>query len=142
LDTNVVSEWTKPRPDANCREFLNTARKSSLWVSSVSRIELKRGVYTMPQSARKLALASWLENDFFDTFQGRVLSVDDSSLYAALDLVEIANRKRLNPRVADTLIAGVAVARGLIIATRNIRDFKPLGIAVFNPFTGEQFNGA
>lgn len=140
LDTNVVSEWVKPKPDLRVMEFLRSHPKNSLWISSVTLAELKRGIGSLNQSTRKLALAGWLQNEFLQVFSGQILYLDDSALEAVLELVDIGNKRRFAPRIADTLIAATAIARGLTVVTRNVRDFHQLGVPVLNPFTGESFN--
>ena len=142
LDTNIVSEWTKPRPDRAVGDFLKSHLRSEIWVSAVTLAELKRGVDALEPSPRRLTLAGWLKNDFMTMFHGQILYMDDFAIEALLELVDLGDRKRFAPNVVDVIIAATAIARNFIIVTRNVKDFKKLGVPVLNPFTGERFNGA
>ena len=142
LDTNIVSEWIKLKQDRRVANFLTGEPKASIYMSQMTIAELKRGINSLPDSSLKSRLAGWLEATLIPDFATRILAVDEAVLEAALILADVVKKKQRQITVADALIAATAAAHDLTIVTRNIKDFKPLDVPLFNPFTGERFNGA
>jgi toxin FitB len=142
LDTNIVSEWIKPKQDRRVADFLSGELKTAIYMSQMTIVELKRGIHGLPDSALKSRLAGWLETTLIPDFATRILAVDEAVLDAALILVDVVKKKQRQIAVADALIAATAAAHNLTIVTRNVKDFKLLDVPLFNPFTGERFNGA
>jgi toxin FitB len=130
LDTNVLSETRKKRPDERVLAFLAKVNPTSLYLSCLSVGELKKGVALKMKSdplAAK-AIAGWvdgLETNFAD----RILSVDTAS--AKLWGEWSAQRPR---PVVDTLLAATAVAHDLVLVTRNESDVQDLPVKVLNPW--------
>ena len=134
LDTNVVSEPTKEVRDPRVMAFLNepTAR---LWLPSVVVHEMEYGVQRLPQGQRRNRLRGMVDG-IVAAYGNRVLPLErDGAEWAALFRVEADRAGRLL-RISDALIAGIAKANGLTIATRNVRDFGGLDVEVFNPWEG------
>ena len=142
LDTNVVSEWTKPKPNLKVANFLVAAKKSELFTSSVTIAEIRFGIASLEASPRKLALSAWLDQELTVYFDNRLLQITEKELIATFEVVNTANRKRQSVTVADALIAGIANHHKLALVTRNTKDFIAFGIPKLNPWTGERFNGA
>jgi toxin FitB len=140
LDTNIISELAKPRPDKKVVSFI--AAEKLFWVSVVSLAELERGITAMAHSEKKIALLRWFAQDLRALFSNKIANVDQRVINALLDLGDFTRTRRFSPDAADALIAATALANKLTVATRNIRDFKNLGVRTFNPFTGERCNGA
>lgn len=129
LDTNVVSELRKPRPHGAVVAWLQSVDDAQLFLSAVTLGEIQAGIeLTREQDAAKAEeLEAWLELV--------------ASAYNVLPMDANAFRRwaRLMHRQSDTLyedamIAATAQAHGLTVVTRNVADFKALGVAVFNPF--------
>ncbi len=129
LDTNVVSELRKPRPHGAVVAWLQSVDDAHLFLSAVTLGEIQAGIeLTREQDAAKAEeLEAWLELV--------------ASAYNVLPMDANAFRRwaRLMHRQSDTLyedamIAATAQAHGLTVVTRNVADFKALGVAVFNPF--------
>lgn len=142
LDTNVVSEWTKPNPNSKVVRFLIAAKKSELFTSSVTIAEIRFGIASLEASPRKSALSAWLDQELIAYFDNRFLQITESELISTFNVVDVANRKRQTVTVADALIAGIASYHKLAVVTRNTKDFIAFGIPTLNPWTGERFNGA
>jgi toxin FitB len=142
IDTNIVSEWIKPKQDRRVVAFLSGEPKASIFMSQMTVAELNRGIYGLPNSTLKSRLSGWLEATLIPDFGSRILSVDEAVLEATLVLADVAKKKQRQVAVADVIIAATAAAHNLIVVTRNIKDFKPLDVPLLNPFTGERFNGA
>lgn len=138
LDTNVVSELRKVRAgkaDRNVAAWADRVAASCLFLSAISVLELETGVLLAERRdpAQGTVLRAWLESRVLPAFEGRILAVD----------VAVAQRcARLHvpdPRAErDALIAATALIHGLTVATRNVDDFKPTGVAIFNPWDAQR----
>lgn len=135
LDTNVLSEVTKPRPDIRVLEWLDGLDEDRAFISVVSIAEIRRGVALMDNGRKRDALAEWLAQDLPQRFERRVIPVDEPVALAWGDLMGAAKRSGRGMSSMDGLIAATAIARQLTLATRNIKDFEGLGIELFDPWT-------
>jgi predicted nucleic acid-binding protein len=138
LDTNVISEPLKSMPEPKVMAWLDDQADETLFITAISRAELRFGVLKLPDGKRKNALATQIEQ-VLDLFKKRTLDFDSA---AADKLAEIAARceKAGKPAVApDAYIAACAAARGFAVATRNGRHFEPTGVRVINPWKQASF---
>ena len=136
LDTTVVSELMRLSPAPAVEAWVAGRPASSLFFSAVGEAELRYGVAIMPAGRRRDRLAAEIEAMLRDDFEGRVLPFDS---HAASAYAEIAAARRAAGRPvpqADCQIAAIARARGMAVATRNVRHFEDMGIEVFNPWVG------
>lgn len=129
VDTNVLSELPRPRPDPRVLSWLQG--QSAIAISVVSVEELVFGVARAP-AARRPTLNRWLDSVLDAAAQ--ILDVTAGVARAAGELR--ASREAAGRRVAqaDMLIAATAVIHGLTLATRNVRDFADCGVALVDPF--------
>ena len=97
--------------------------------------ELKRGIALMDDGRRRDALAAWLAEDLPARFVGRVLPIDLAIAERWGDLMARARQSGFALSVMDGFFAATALAQELVLATRNTKDFAPLGVPVFNPWT-------
>ncbi len=134
LDTNVVSEWTRPRPHPAVVAFLASTDEETLFLSVITLAELRRGVDRLPAGRRRAALSEWLENDLPHRFGQRILGVDRDVADAWGQIMARAERSGRTPGVMDVWIAAIAETRDLTVVTRNVADFTPLLERVFNPW--------
>lgn len=133
LDTNVLSEPLKTAPSPKVMEWLDRQNAETLFITAISRAELRFGVLRLPDGKRKDALAIQIER-VLDLFKGRSLDFDAD---AADKLAEIAAHceKMGRPAVApDGYIAACAAARGFAVATRNVEHFEHTGVRVIDPW--------
>ena len=136
LDTNVVSELVARHPDPNVVSWVDRQDPEAVFLSVVTIGELHRGIQKLPDSSRKKKLASWLTAGLLVRFGDRILPLDTPVMMTWGSLVariEAAGRKI---PAMDSLLAATAAHHGLPLATRNVRDFKPAGISVVNPWEG------
>lgn len=130
LDTNVLSETRKKKPDERALSFLSSVESSSLYISVLTIGELRKGIAlkkrTDPDSARKLS--AWVDG-LESGFSERILAID--SVIASLWGEWSARRSR---PVIDTLLAATAAAHGLTFVTRNTSDVRDLKVKLFNPW--------
>ena len=131
LDTNVVSELTRDRPDSRVIAFLSG--QPDLWLSALVLHELEFGLDRLPPGARREALRAVL-TAFVAEYEDRILPLDR---IAATWAARFRAERHCFGRVldlGDALIAGTARAHELSLATRNVRDFERLDIEVTNPW--------
>ena len=136
LDTSVVSEWVKPRPDAGLVEWLATADEDRLYLSVVTLAELRHGIERLADGRRRARLETWLEHDLIERFDGRVVPIDERIAHTWGRLVAQAEAIGHPTGIMDGFIAATALATGLMLVTRNVSDFASLGLSVTNPWTG------
>jgi hypothetical protein len=133
LDTNVLSEPLKAVPEPKVMEWLDNQEVETLFITAVSRAELRIGVLRLPDGRRKSALAAQVER-VLDLFKDRTLDFDAA---AADKLAQIAVRcEKIGKRATapDAYIAACADARGFAVATRNVEHFEPTGVRLINPW--------
>lgn len=134
LDTCVVSELSRPRPNPGVVAWMSEADVVRLHLSVITIAEVHRGTLRLPPGKRRTSLTEWSEN-LRRGFAGRVLPVDEP---VALRWAEIAARAEQSGRpgsFADGLIAATALDRGLTLVTRNVTDFEAFGVSLLNPWT-------
>lgn len=136
LDTNTVSEWVRPRPDPGVVRWLAEVDEDRTYLSVITLGELRRGVERLPASRRREQLASWLDDQLPDRFEGRLLSVGAGVADAWGRLTARLEKHGRKVGVVDTLIAATAECHDLHVVTRNTADFEPTGVGVVNPWTG------
>lgn len=134
LDTNVLSEATRPHPDARVAAWINARPSLVLFVSIVSIAEIRKGILLLPEGRKRAKLQSWLESELLPAFSSRVIPLGEVEMneWAALQTDAEKNGHRLP--VVGSLIAATARCHGLALATRNIDDFRNCGLSVHNPW--------
>ena len=135
LDTNIVSEPLKPKPDPEVLAWLDRQAPETLYLTTISLAELSAGVEILPVGKRRAALQQAVGVQVLSLFQGRVLAFDHD---AALAFGGIAAKAQAagNPiDFADCAIAAIATTHRFILATRNARDFKGTGVELLNPWS-------
>ena len=132
VDTNVISELRNPHTaNRNVVAWDASVSRSFLYISTVSMMELEIGVRQKERSDVRQGrlLRDWLENQVLPAFSDRIVPVD----------LEIARRCAAlhvpDPRpLGDSLIAATALVHGMTVVTRDVRDFRPTGVPVLNPW--------
>ena len=133
LDTNVLSEPLKTRPDLKVLAWLDAQAAETLYMSTISYAELRFGVLKMPDGKRRNDLAAQIDRAL-ELFKDRML---EFNVKAAEQLAQIGARcKKIGkPATApDAYIAAIAAAHGFSVATRNVDHFRHTGVPVINPW--------
>ncbi len=135
LDTNVVSEWVKPRPNPGVVTWLAGADEDSVFISVITLAELRYGIERMPAGNRRKRLDDWLCSELPLRFEDRVLPIDGAT---ADSWGKLMARRRAAGRpisVSDAFIAATVEVHGLTLVTRNAADFEPTLKGIINPWT-------
>ena len=138
LDTNVISECLRERPDAVAAAWLDSHPEEDLWTSSVVLAQLLSGVEMMPSGRKQKALREAIEDMIVEDFRGQVLTFN---LPAARQYAHIlaARRKIGRPiREMDAQIAAIARVHGATLATRDVDDFAGCDLTVVNPWESKK----
>lgn len=135
LDTNVVSEWVKPRPDPGVVAWLAAADEDRVFLSVVSLAELRYGIDRLADGGRRRGLDDWLREELPLRFEDRVLLVDRAIADRWGELV--ARREAAGRPISamDAFIAATASVHGLTLVTRNTADFRSVVKDVVNPWS-------
>jgi predicted nucleic acid-binding protein len=135
LDTNVVSEWVRPRPNQGVVSWLAEADEDSVFISVVPLAELRYGIERMAAGQRRRRLDEWLRAELPLRFEGRVLPIDATIADAWGRLTALRETSGRPIGAADAFIAATAEVRDLTLVTRNVSDFERTVKAVVNPWT-------
>ena len=132
LDTNVISESIRKKPNDHVKHFLQATPPHLLFLSVFSVAEIRKGIEQLHNTdAKKQHLTKWLENDLNSFFNGRMLAFD----HIVADKWGFMVGKIKNPvATMDSLIAAISFAHNLKLVTRNVKDFELYPIEVFNPW--------
>ncbi len=135
LDTNVLSELMRSRPAAHVVRWVDEQDASALAITAVTAAELLYGVARLADGARKTKLAAAVDALVRQDFAGRVLPFDATAAEHYAELVVERERQGRPVSVSDGQIAAICRLHGSILATRNVRDFDAIAIAVVDPWT-------
>ncbi|MBV6324913.1 type II toxin-antitoxin system VapC family toxin [Duganella violaceipulchra] len=138
LDTNVVSELRKVRlgkADSNVAAWTASVDAADLFVSAITIMELELGVLSIERkdTTQGGLLRSWLDQHVLPEFSGRTLPIDTAVAQRCARLHVPDQRDE-----RDALIAATALVHGMTVVTRNVADFKPMGVALVNPWDVSQ----
>lgn len=134
LDTNVVSEWTKPRPDSGVVDWLAQIDEDAVFLSVVTFAELRHGIERLPASKRRKQLDEWLRGELPLRFEQRILQVDGAVADEWGRLVARHDALGRPIHAMDALIAATAQVHALTLVTRNTSDFEASVKSVVNPW--------
>lgn len=137
LDTNIISETVRPKPEPKVLAWVEQRNPTELFLASMTIGELMRGARKIKEEPRRTTYERWIENDLLDQFEGRILAFDDKAARTWGRLMGDGDRKGLTPAAADTQIAAIAIDHGLILVTRNVRDFQNFDLEITNPWDGQ-----
>ncbi|MSQ97900.1 MAG: type II toxin-antitoxin system VapC family toxin [Xanthomonadales bacterium] len=134
LDTNIVSETIKIKPEPRVLAWLEQQIPAELFLSAQTIGELVRGARKVKERARRERFEKWIEEDLCRQFENRILPFDEAAARTWGRLMGDGDRKGHTPAAADAQIAAVAINHGLVLVTRNVKDFDQFELEVFNPW--------
>ena len=133
LDTNVISETIKERPDPNVRDWFDSVNEEDTYLSVLTLGELRRGVAGLPSSAKRSRLESWLQ-DVLVRFHGRLLPIDEAVAERWGVMVADAEAAGKTLPGVDSLIAATAFEHRMVFVTRDTSELEISGVQLLNPW--------
>jgi predicted nucleic acid-binding protein len=134
LDTCVISEFIKSRPNPKVISWIANKNFDDLRISVITFGEVWKGISNLQESPRKKELANWFEKDVVDFYFDRTLIIDYSIMIIWGDLYSKLERSKKLIPVVDLFIASTAINYNHILVTRNTKDFIHTGCKLFNPW--------
>jgi predicted nucleic acid-binding protein len=134
LDTNVFSEFTRPKPSEQVQAWFASQIPADLATTAVTEGELYYGVHLFPEGARKIETARAYDA-LLALLGGGIHAFDSEAARAFASISAQRKRAGLEPDIADCQIAAIAQVLGASVATRNVADFTHAGIEIINPWT-------
>lgn len=134
LDTNVVSEMMKEHPEQAVADWLDAQNLRSLYVTTINLMELRYGVHLLPKGKRKQALWEVLDFTLAKLFDDRELSFTRHAAEATATIAAETKNRGVNLGVADLQIAGIAMAHGFAVVSRDTLPFAEAGVSLINPW--------
>jgi len=136
LDTNVLSELMRAKPAPEVVAWIDAQPTSQLYISAITVAEILYGIARMADGKRKQSLLALATLMFDEDFAGRILSFDADAAIHYAGLAAESEAKGTVVDMADCQIAAIAVLHDAQVATRNVRHFDYLGVAIVNPWQG------
>lgn len=134
LDTNVVSELRKPKPNSKVVNFIANQPGEMLFVTDVTLAEITYGIEQLGDAARRTDLRLWLERNLRPMFSGRILAITEDVIVRWKTMVVEGQKRRHTFGQPDLFIAAIAALQGLVVVSRDVGEFIEAGVLVFDPW--------
>lgn len=134
LDTNILSELRRPRPDTKVVAFVESKPLDVLFVSVVTFAEIRFGIERLADAGRRAELNDWLTQKVRPMFERRVLAISEDVMFKWRLLVEDGRKTGHTYAQPDLIIAATALHHGLTVVTRDTGDFEKARVPVLNPW--------
>ncbi|MGA9672042.1 MAG: type II toxin-antitoxin system VapC family toxin [Terracidiphilus sp.] len=134
LDTNVLSELRRPRPDQKVVAFVIGCTLEQLHISVVTLAEIRFGIELVGDPNRRAELNEWLTHKVRPMFDGRVLEITEDIMLKWRLLVEEGRKTGHTFSQPDLIIAATAIHHGLVVVTRDRSDYDKAHVQVVNPW--------
>jgi predicted nucleic acid-binding protein len=134
LDTNVLSELRRPRPERKVLAFVAAQPLELLYISVVTLAEIRSGIELLPDAARRSELNQWLAHKVRPMFEQRIIAITEDIMFKWRLLVEEGRKVGHTFSQPDLIIAATAHHHGLTIVSRDTGEYVKARVAVFNPW--------
>jgi predicted nucleic acid-binding protein len=134
LDTNILSELRRPRPERKVLAFIAAQPLEHLYVSAVTFAEIRFGIEVVADAGRRAELGDWLAHKVRPMFEQRVLAISEDVMFKWRLLVEEGRKARHTFCQPDLIIAATALDHGLTIVSRDHGDYRKARVPVLNPW--------
>ena len=138
LDTNVISELRRPRPDQRVVAFITAQPLDSLYLSAVTLAEIRFGIELVADAGRRAELSTWLTHKVRPMFENRVLPVSEDVMLTWRLLVEEGRKAGHTFSQPDLIIAATAAQHGLTVVSRDTSEFEHAKVPFLNPWVTAQ----
>ena len=135
LDTNILSELRRPKPERKVLAFVAAQPLDLLYLSTVTLAEIRFGIELLPDVARRSELNDWLAHKVRPMFEQRVLAITEDIMFKWRLLVEEGRKLGHSFSQPDLIIAAIGQHHGLTIVSRDTADYVKAQATVFNPWT-------
>ena len=132
IDTNVLSELRKPRPEPKVVAFVSSLPLAEIFVSAVTLAEIRFGIEMLGESDRRADLNAWLDEKVRPMFHQRVLPIDEEIMLTWRLLVEQGRKTGHTFSQPDLILAATAIHHGLTVITRDRNEFDKAGAKVID----------
>lgn len=134
LDTCVVSELSKPKPNSKVVSWITSHEEDNFYLSSITIGEIQRGISRLPESEKKTRLQEWLDDELINRFGGRIVGIglNESKEWGRIQALAEKSGKKMP--VFDGLIAAIGLVHGMAVVTRNENDMTASGVSMVNPW--------
>jgi len=134
LDTNILSELRRPKPEAKVVSFVASRPLDLLFVSTVTFAEIRFGIERVADATHRAELNDWLAHKVRPMFEQRVLSITEDIMFKWRLLVADGRKAGHTYSQPDLIIAATALHHGLTVVSRDTSDFKKARVPVLNPW--------
>ncbi len=136
IDTNVVSEMMRPRPDPRVAAFLDSIASDGIGLSSITVWEVLDGIGRLAPGKRRRGLANRFRDLLDELFEDRIVewTLDDARACARIMEDKRRRGQALDDHVPDAFLAAAAATRGLAVVTRNTGEFRNTGVETVDPW--------
>lgn len=137
LDTNVISELRRPKPEPKVVAFVRSQPLDALYISVVTLAEIRFGIELLAEATRRSELNDWLAHKVRPMFEQRVLPVSEDIMFKWRLLVEQGRKAGHTFSQPDLIIAASAQHHGLTVVSRDTKEYEMARVDVFNPWVDE-----
>ena len=134
LDTNILSELRRPKPEPKVLAFIAARSLDDLYVSTVTFAEIRFGIELVSDASKRAELNDWLAHEVRPMFEERVLSVTEDVMFKWRLLVEEGRKTGHTFSQPDLVIAATALLHGLTVVSRDASDYEKARVPVTNPW--------
>jgi hypothetical protein len=134
LDTNIISELRRRKPEPKVTEFIRSQPLEGLFVSTVTFAEIRFGIELLPDATRRSDLNDWLAHKVRPMFEQRVLGISEDVMFKWRLLVEDGRKAGHTFSQPDLIIAATAQHHGLTVVSRDTKEYLAARVDVFNPW--------
>ncbi len=136
IDTNIVSEMMRPRPEPRVAAFLDAIEAEGIGLSSITVWEVLDGIGRLAPGKRRRGLADRFRDLLDELFEDRIVAWTPDDARACARIMEDKRRRGepLDDHVPDAFLAAAAATRGLAVVTRNTGEFRNTGVETVDPW--------
>jgi toxin FitB len=134
LDTNILSELRRPRPEPKVLAFIKAKPLDALFISSVTLAEIRFGIELVTDVGRRAELSDWLTHKVRPMFEQRVLEVSEDVMFKWRLLVEEGRKSGHTYSQPDLIIAATALQHDLVIVSRDVSEYRRARTPFVNPW--------
>ena len=137
IDTNVVSEMMRPRPEPRVASFLDSIADQGLGLSSITVWEVLDGIGRLAPGRRRRGLTDRFHDLLDELFEDRIVEWTLADARSCARIMEDKRRRgeALDDHVPDAFLTAAAATRGLAVVTRNTGEFRNTGVETVDPWT-------